>query len=71
MQGSFAPVCLLFSPFDGSKILLPFAKKTFGFYKLFKVVDKSLTRNITFFKFLKLLLNLQKKPLIILKIFIN
>ena len=35
MQGSFAPVRVLFSPFDGSKILLPFAQKTFGFYKLF------------------------------------
>ena len=37
MQGSFAPVSMLFSPFDGSKILLPFAQKTFGFYKLFKL----------------------------------
>ena len=34
MQGSFALVRVLFSPFDGSKILLPFAQKTFGFYKL-------------------------------------
>ena len=34
MQGSFAPVRVLFSPFDGSKILPPSAKKTFGFYKL-------------------------------------
>ena len=34
MQGSFATVRVLFSPFDGSKILLPFAQKTFGFYKL-------------------------------------
>ena len=34
MQGSFTPVCVLFSQFDGSKILLQFAQKTFGFYKL-------------------------------------
>ena len=34
MQGSFAPVRVLFSPFDGSKLLLPFAQETFGFYKL-------------------------------------
>ena len=34
MQGYFAPVRVLFSPFDGSKILLQFAQKTFGFYKL-------------------------------------
>ena len=34
MQGSFAPVRVLFSPFDGSKILPPFAQKPFGFYKL-------------------------------------
>ena len=31
---SFAPVRMLFCPFDGSKILLPFAQKTCGFYKL-------------------------------------
>ena len=34
IQGSFASVRVLFSPFDGSKILLPFAQKTVGFYKL-------------------------------------
>ena len=34
MESSFAPVRVLFSPFDGTKILLPFAQKTFGFYKL-------------------------------------
>ena len=34
MQGSFAPVRVPFSPFGGSKILLPIAQKTFGFYKL-------------------------------------
>ena len=34
MQCSFAPVRVLFTPFDRSKILLPFAQKTFGFYKL-------------------------------------
>ena len=38
MQVSFAPVRVLFSPFDGSKILLPFAQKTFGFYKLESVL---------------------------------
>ena len=38
IQGSFAPVRVLFSPFDGSKILLPFAQKTFGFHKLIKGV---------------------------------
>ena len=32
--GFFAPVCVLFSPFDGSKTLQPFDQKTFGFYKL-------------------------------------
>ena len=32
--GFFSPVRVLFSPFDGSEILLPFAQKTFGFYKL-------------------------------------
>ena len=34
MQGPFAPVRAHFSPFDGSKIPLPFAQKTFGFNKL-------------------------------------
>ena len=32
--GIFAAVRVLFSQFDGSKILLLFAQKTFGFYKL-------------------------------------
>ena len=32
--GFFAYVRVLFNPFDGSKILLPFVQKTFGFYKL-------------------------------------
>ena len=31
MQHSFAPVRVLFSPFDGSKIPLPFAQKPLAF----------------------------------------
>ena len=37
MQGSFAPVRVFLGPFDGSKILLLFDQKTFGFYKLYSV----------------------------------
>ena len=37
IAGFFCSVCMIFSPFDGSKILLPFAQKIFGFYKLFKL----------------------------------
>ena len=32
--GFFCSCSRVFSPFDGSQILLPFVKKTFGFYKL-------------------------------------
>ena len=34
MFSNVGSVRALFSPFDGSKILLPFAQKTFDFYKL-------------------------------------
>ena len=47
MQGSFAPVRALFSPFDGRKILQPFAQKTFGFYKLQGTYSSQNSRNET------------------------
>ena len=46
IQDSFAPVHMLFSPFDGSKILLLSAQKTFGFYKL---ISRSEVRDCSLF----------------------
>ena len=56
MQSSFAPVRALFSPFDGSRILLLFAQKTFGFYKLFNA--KSVANNVGLVADLKRVLSL-------------
>ena len=48
MQRAFPPVHALFSPFDGSKILLSFAQKTFGFYKLNYLFQLSKSISIEF-----------------------
>ena len=43
--GFFSSCSRAFSPFDGSKILLPFTQKTFGFYKLTLILETKLFKS--------------------------